>query len=138
MIIRLSFCSFRVMVHWCLCMSILGNLIGGTSTKLFVMLGNPLVMGTGQLVYDALHWLIFRGSGLLKQMKSHKYGWVFNPPVDVVKLGIPDYFQIIKHLMDLGTIKGKMSSCECSNPMNFAANVRLIFSNALTYDAAGY
>ncbi|GAB2223673.1 hypothetical protein Drorol1_Dr00004411 [Drosera rotundifolia] len=74
---------------------------------------------------------------LLKQMMSHKYGWVFNAPVDVVKLGIPDYFQIIKHPMDLGTIKGRMSSGECSSPMDFAADVRLTFSNALTYNAAG-
>ncbi|KAL9260582.1 Transcription factor GTE8-like protein [Drosera capensis] len=74
---------------------------------------------------------------LLKQMMSHKYGWVFNAPVDVVKLGIPDYFQIIKHPMDLGTIKGRMSSGEYSSPMDFAADVRLTFSNALTYNAAG-
>ncbi|KAL9261996.1 Transcription factor GTE9-like protein [Drosera capensis] len=74
---------------------------------------------------------------LLKQMMSHKYGWVFNAPVDVVKLGIPDYFQIIKHPMDLGTIEGRISSGEHSSPMDFAADVRLTFSNALTYNAAG-
>ncbi|XP_073013259.1 transcription factor GTE10-like isoform X2 [Typha latifolia] len=47
---------------------------------------------------------------LLKRLMSHKYGWVFNSPVDVVKLNIPDYYTIIKHPMDFGTIKTKVAS----------------------------
>ncbi|GAB2269711.1 hypothetical protein Dimus_004633 [Dionaea muscipula] len=74
---------------------------------------------------------------LLNQLMAHEYGWVFNEPVDVVKLKIPDYFKVIKHPMDLGTIKGRLSSGEYPSPMDFAADVRLTFSNALTYNPAG-
>ncbi|KAA8548201.1 hypothetical protein F0562_004538 [Nyssa sinensis] len=71
---------------------------------------------------------------LLKKLMSHQYGWVFNTPVDVVKLNIPDYFTVIKHPMDLGTIKSKIASCEYSSPLEFLADVRLTFSNAMTYN----
>lgn len=75
--------------------------------------------------------------GLLKRLMSHQFGWVFNTPVDVVKLNIPDYFTVIKHPMDLGTVKGKIASGEYSSPLDFAADVRLTFSNAMTYNPPG-
>ncbi|XP_061359793.1 transcription factor GTE10-like [Gastrolobium bilobum] len=71
---------------------------------------------------------------LLNHLMSHKFGWVFKTPVDVVKLNIPDYFTVIKHPMDLGTVKSRITSGEYSNPMDFAADVRLTFSNAMTYN----
>ncbi|KAA8530129.1 hypothetical protein F0562_004838 [Nyssa sinensis] len=74
---------------------------------------------------------------LLKKLMSHQYGWVFNTPVDVVKLNIPDYFNVIKHPMDLGTIKRKIVSCEYSSLLDFLADVRLTFSNAMTYNPPG-
>lgn len=74
---------------------------------------------------------------LLKKLMSHQYGWVFNTPVDVVKLNLPDYFTIIKHPMDFGTIKRKIASCEYSSPRDFLADVRLTFSNAMTYNPPG-
>ncbi|RDY04892.1 Transcription factor GTE10, partial [Mucuna pruriens] len=74
---------------------------------------------------------------LLNRLMSHQFGWVFNSPVDVVKLNIPDYFTVIKHPMDLGTVKRRIASCEYSNPMDFAADVRLTFSNAMTYNPPG-
>lgn len=42
---------------------------------------------------------------LLKGMFTHKYGWIFKEPVDPVKLNLPDYFDIIKQPMDMGTVK---------------------------------
>ncbi|OIW21874.1 hypothetical protein TanjilG_13743 [Lupinus angustifolius] len=74
---------------------------------------------------------------LLSRLMTHQYGWVFNTPVDVVKLNIPDYFNVIKHPMDLGTVKSRIASGEYSNPMDFAADVRLTFSNAMTYNPPG-
>ncbi|XP_045797136.1 transcription factor GTE8-like isoform X2 [Trifolium pratense] len=74
---------------------------------------------------------------LLTRLMSHQYGWVFNTPVDVVKLNLPDYFTIIKHPMDLGTIKTKIDTGAYSNPLEFAADVRLTFSNAMTYNPPG-
>ncbi|KAF9604395.1 hypothetical protein IFM89_006404 [Coptis chinensis] len=71
---------------------------------------------------------------LLSRLMAHDYGWVFNVPVDVVKLNIPDYFTVIKHPMDLGTVKSKISSGQYSSPWGFLSDVRLAFSNAMTYN----
>ncbi|EOA30257.1 hypothetical protein CARUB_v10013379mg [Capsella rubella] len=60
---------------------------------------------------------------LLKRLMSHQHGWLFKTPVDVVKLNIPDYFTIIKHPMDLGTVKTKLTSGTYSNPSDFSADV---------------
>ncbi|KAM5571730.1 hypothetical protein ABKV19_012027 [Rosa sericea] len=75
--------------------------------------------------------------GVLNLLMKHTYAWVFKHPVDVVKLNIPDYFTVIKHPMDLGTVKSKMTSGGYSNPLSFAADVRLTFSNAMTYNPPG-
>lgn len=74
---------------------------------------------------------------LLKKLMTHQHGWVFNKPVDVVALKIPDYFNVIKNPMDLGTIKEKLSSGKYSTPLEFLADVRLTFSNAMTYNPPG-
>ncbi|KAE8661622.1 thymidylate kinase-like isoform X1 [Hibiscus syriacus] len=73
--------------------------------------------------------------GLLKRLMSHQYGWVFNKPVDIVKLNIPDYFNVIKNPMDLGTVKKKIASGAYANPLEFHADVKLTFGNAMTYNS---
>ncbi|CAL5441026.1 unnamed protein product [Camellia sinensis] len=52
-------------------------------------------------------------------------------------LNIPDYLTVIKHPMDLGTIKSKIASSEYSSVLEFVADVRLTFSNAMTYNPPG-
>ncbi|KAK9278613.1 hypothetical protein L1049_028186 [Liquidambar formosana] len=74
---------------------------------------------------------------LLNRLMSHQFGWIFNTPVDVEKLNLPDYFTVIKHPMDLGTVKSKITSGEYSSPLGFATDVRLTFSNAMTYNPPG-
>eukprot|EP00249_Psilotum_nudum_P024540 c29213_g1_i2 orf=446-2140(+) len=75
---------------------------------------------------------------ILRKLMSHRHGWVFNEPVDVVKLGLHDYYQIIKKPMDLGTIKAKLESGKYTLPLEFAEDVRLTFSNATTYNPPGH
>ncbi|KAJ7534193.1 hypothetical protein O6H91_13G083500 [Diphasiastrum complanatum] len=74
---------------------------------------------------------------LLKKLMSHKHGWVFNDPVDAVKLGLPDYHKVIQSPMDLGTIKNKLASGQYSYPEEFTADVRLTFANAMKYNPKG-
>ncbi|RDX86072.1 Transcription factor GTE8, partial [Mucuna pruriens] len=74
---------------------------------------------------------------LLKRLMSHQYAWVFNTPVDPVKLNLPDYFSIIKRPMDLGTVKSKMAAGAYAGPLEFADDVRLTYSNAMTYNPPG-
>lgn len=71
---------------------------------------------------------------LLSRLMTHHYAWVFNEPVDVEKLNIPDYYTVIKHPMDFGTISTKLSSDAYPSPQGFAADVRLTFTNAMTYN----
>lgn len=71
---------------------------------------------------------------LLKKLMSHEFGWVFNSPVDPVNLNLPDYFDVIKNPMDLGTVKKKLSSSVYTSPLDFVADVRLAFTNAMTYN----
>ncbi|KAK8450712.1 hypothetical protein SEVIR_6G078300v4 [Setaria viridis] len=71
---------------------------------------------------------------LLKSLMSHAWAGPFLVPVDVVKLNIPDYFDIVKQPMDLGTIQKKMNAGMYSTPREFAADVRLTFSNAMNYN----
>ncbi|KAI4295359.1 hypothetical protein L6164_035413 [Bauhinia variegata] len=74
---------------------------------------------------------------ILKNLTSHRFGWVFSKPVDPVALNIPDYFTIISKPMDLGTIKSKLDKNMYSGIEEFAADVRLTFSNAMTYNPPG-
>lgn len=52
-------------------------------------------------------------SGILKEMFAKKhaaYAWPFYKPVDVEALGLHDYCDIIKHPMDMSTIKVNLHS----------------------------
>lgn len=69
--------------------------------------------------------------------KTHQaVSWPFMEPVDPIKLGIPDYFDVIKHPMDLSTVRRKLETGQYSTAEQFAADVRVIFTNCYTYNAA--
>ncbi|KAJ3692166.1 hypothetical protein LUZ60_012516 [Juncus effusus] len=76
-------------------------------------------------------------SGLHSKLMKHKFGWVFNKPVDPAALQLHDYFTIIKHPMDLGTIKTRLSKNWYKSPREYAEDVRLTFQNAMTYNPKG-
>ncbi|KAJ4976252.1 hypothetical protein NE237_001358 [Protea cynaroides] len=81
---------------------------------------------------------VFRScSILLSKLMKHKHGWVFNTPVDVKGLGLHDYYTIIKHPMDLGTVKSRLNKNWYMSPREFAEDVRLTFRNAMTYNPKG-
>ncbi|KAM7394609.1 hypothetical protein PAMP_021400 [Pampus punctatissimus] len=76
-------------------------------------------------------------SRLVKDMLSKKhvaYAWPFYKPVDVKALGLHDYHDIIKHPMDLSTIKKKLDNRQYRDAQEFAADVRLMFSNCYKYN----
>jgi hypothetical protein len=76
-------------------------------------------------------------SEVLKGLQTHQHGWVFNCPVDPVELGLPDYFEIIKKPMDLGTIHKKLDSGAYHAIKDFNSDVNLTFDNAMTYNEKG-
>ncbi|XP_049301455.1 homeotic protein female sterile-like isoform X5 [Anopheles funestus] len=74
---------------------------------------------------------------ILKELFSKKhsgYAWPFYKPVDAELLGLHDYHDIIKKPMDLGTVKRKMDNREYKSAPEFAADVRLIFTNCYKYN----
>ncbi|XP_035997479.1 bromodomain-containing protein 3 isoform X2 [Fundulus heteroclitus] len=76
-------------------------------------------------------------NNILKEMLSKRhyaYAWPFYTPVDAVALGLHDYHDIIKQPMDLSTIKKKMDQQEYADAKDFAADVRLMFSNCYRYN----
>jgi hypothetical protein len=75
---------------------------------------------------------------ILTKLRKHKSGWVFNEPVDVEGMGLHDYYDIIKQPMDLGTVKSRLARDFYRSPAEFANDVRLTFTNALTYNPKGH
>lgn len=74
---------------------------------------------------------------ILKELFSKRHSaiaWPFYEPVNVRLYQLDDYFDVIKHPMDLGTIKEKLARNEYRKPDEFAADVRLIFTNCYKYN----
>lgn len=67
--------------------------------------------------------------------KTHQaVSWPFLEPVDPIKLGIPDYFEVIKNPMDLSTVRRKLESGQYSNADQFETDIRQIFANCYLYN----
>ena len=60
--------------------------------------------------------------------------WIFHEPVDIVKFGIPDYYNIIKQPMDFGTIKQRLSSNHYNRPQEYLDDMALVFDNCLRFN----
>lgn len=61
----------------------------------------------------------------------------FMEPVDPIKLNIPEYPLIIKHPMDLSTIRQKLEGDEYDDAAQFEADVRLVVSNCYAFNPPG-
>ena len=76
-------------------------------------------------------------NNILKELLSQKYkdlNWPFRQPVDPVGLGLPDYYEIIKEPIDLGTIRKNMDNREYKAGETFASDVRRVFTNCYKYN----
>ncbi|XP_015079896.1 uncharacterized protein LOC107023652 [Solanum pennellii] len=91
--------------------------------------GSPLVSGPTTPLPDK-KLLVFI---LDRLQKKDTYG-VFSEPVDPDE--IPDYHEIIKHPMDFGTVRKKLDGRLYSNLEELEADVFLICSNAMQYNAS--
>lgn len=70
----------------------------------------------------------------MKELWKHKDSWIFYEPVDPIKFNIPDYYNIIKDPMDLGTLKGKLKSGIYKKAEEFEGDMLRIFSNCILYN----
>merc|ERR1719331_352257 len=71
---------------------------------------------------------------ILKSVMDHPQAFPFNEQVDWKKLNIPDYPKIIKKPMDLGKVDKRLGQGNYNSPEEFASDVRLVFTNAKTYN----
>lgn len=78
--------------------------------------------------------IIKRCERVLNLVKRYKYSGPFLVPVDPVALNIPDYLDIIKEPMDLSTVERKLKEGEYPTKESFESDMRLIWSNASTYN----
>lgn len=79
-------------------------------------------------------------SAMFRQITKLEWAWPFMDPVDVERLGLHDYYQVIEKPMDLGTIKNRMEAkdgSEYKNVREIYADVRLVFKNAMKYNDEG-
>lgn len=68
---------------------------------------------------------------------------LFNEPVDPAALGLPNYFDVVKEPMDLGTILGKLSAgeqqdwtkCEYQTAEAVYRDVSLVWHNCVLYNS---
>lgn len=77
-------------------------------------------------------------TGLLKPLMRLPEAAYFLEPVDPEMLRIPDYFDIIKAPMDLGTVNKRLEAAQYRSVDDFIADVRLVWKNAYLYNKAGH
>jgi len=71
---------------------------------------------------------------IVKSLRQHRNAWPFNEPVDPVALNIPDYFQVITHPMDLGTVESRLQSGYYKTVEDVVNDVRQIWENSVKYN----
>ena len=71
---------------------------------------------------------------VIRKLIGDQFGWVFRDPVDPVVLGLPDYFDVVRHPMNLGLVEMKLQKGEYTDMDSFARDTRLVFENAILYN----
>lgn len=71
---------------------------------------------------------------ILLKLKRNSHSGPFLYPVDPVQLNIPDYYDKIKHPMDLSTVKKSVEADKYGTLEDFRSDVELMFQNCFTYN----
>uniref|UniRef100_A0A8C2YYW4 Bromodomain containing 4 n=2 Tax=Cyclopterus lumpus TaxID=8103 RepID=A0A8C2YYW4_CYCLU len=74
---------------------------------------------------------------VLKTLWKHHFAWPFQAPVDAIKLGLPDYYKIIKIPMDMGTIKKRLENNFYWNAHDCIQDFNTMFTNCYIYNKPG-
>ncbi|KAJ1971125.1 hypothetical protein H4R35_005450, partial [Dimargaris xerosporica] len=74
---------------------------------------------------------------VVKRLKGHKGSAVFLHPVDPVAQGVPHYFDVVKHPMDLSTIEDKLRRSVYHRNEDVKADVELILHNCFIFNPPG-
>lgn len=93
--------------------------------------------GNGATFSDRAHRMsgsMKRCLDLLKELAKHPQAIWFLEPVDAIKLGIPEYTQIVSNPMDFKTIRLNIETGKIETAESFAELMRLVFKNAVTFN----
>jgi len=74
---------------------------------------------------------------VMKTVWKHQFAWPFHQPVDATKLNLPDYHKIIKHPMDLGTIKKRLENKYYWSAKECIQDFNTMFTNCYVYNKPG-
>jgi len=76
-------------------------------------------------------------SKILSKIVARRDSEFFRDPVQWQSLGLHDYIEIVKCPMDLGTVRKKLESRDYKKVEQCAADIRLVWSNAMLYNQPG-
>ncbi|KAH9362080.1 hypothetical protein HPB48_002058 [Haemaphysalis longicornis] len=77
-------------------------------------------------------------NSILAELLDNEHAWPFLEPVDAKLPGLRDYYKVIKHPMDMGTVKQRMDNWQYDGHEEFARDMRLIFTNCYKYHPPGH
>ena len=98
---------------------------------------NPSVLNlatTKGLPGKKTNQLNFLNTKLVPSLCKNANAWPFMAPVDPITLNIPDYYNIIKHPMDLNTVKTRLREKQYNSGADAIADITLVFSNCIKYN----
>ncbi|CAN8008968.1 unnamed protein product [Ixodes pacificus] len=72
---------------------------------------------------------------ILQSLVHDENSWPFHCAVS--RRDVPDYYDVIRRPMDLGKIRGKLSSMEYRATQEFVADIYLVFQNCSVYNRRG-
>ena len=71
---------------------------------------------------------------IINTLLNHKYGWIFEKPVDTIADEVPTYFDVIEKPMDFGTIKKNLLEKKFNNFQSFLNDINLVFANCTKFN----
>ncbi|KNC46246.1 uncharacterized protein AMSG_11730 [Thecamonas trahens ATCC 50062] len=72
--------------------------------------------------------------GIVQELKKHPKADLFSVPVDPQAHGVPDYFTVIHHPMDLSTVETNLASGIYPEPEMVIDDIRRVFHNCFIYN----
>lgn len=81
--------------------------------------------------------LQFLSKTVMKFVWKHQFAWPFQQPVDTKKLNLPDYHNIIRQPMDLGTIKKRLENNYYWSAKEAIQDFNTMFTNCYVYNKPG-
>jgi hypothetical protein len=73
---------------------------------------------------------------VLAPVWNHEYSWPFRQPVDVIGLQLTDYYSVIEHPMDLGTITTRFQKNHHQSAEDVIKDFDQMFYNCYLYNGS--